>query len=81
MEPKSNSIELSTFLKHCLTEVKKPLVDVRLGSKYASLSITLNLTFLKRTKFIAFSENFLWKIPLPIPPEEFLTLNLGGTHQ
>ena len=49
MEPKSNSIELSTFLKHCLTEVKKPLADVRLGSKYASLSITLNLTFLKRT--------------------------------
>ena len=42
MEPKGNSIELSTFLRHGLTEVKKaPIADVRLGSKYASVSKTL----------------------------------------
>ena len=42
MEPKGNSIELSQFLKYGLTEVK------RLGSKYASVNITLHLTFFKR---------------------------------
>ena len=45
MEPKGNLIELSTFLKYGLTEVKKSfIVDVRLGSKYASVGITLHLT-------------------------------------
>ena len=42
MEPKGNSIKLSTFVKYGLTEVKKSSnVDVRLGSKYASVNITL----------------------------------------
>ena len=50
MEPKGNLIELSTFLKYSLTEMKKaPIVEVRLGSKYASVTITLHLTFLKST--------------------------------
>ena len=43
MEPKGNSIE-SMFLKYGLTKVKKKkssIVDVRLGSKYASVNITL----------------------------------------
>ena len=49
MEPKGNSIELSMFLKYGLTKVKKSSVkDVQLGSKYASVSITLHLTFLKK---------------------------------
>ena len=48
MELQGTSIELSTFLKYGLTEVKKTsIVDVRLGSKYASMNITLRLTFLK----------------------------------
>ena len=42
MEPKVNSIELSTFLKYDLTEVKKSfIVDFWLGSKYASVNIAL----------------------------------------
>ena len=42
MEPKGNSIKLSTFLKYGLAEVKKSsIVDVWLGSKYASVNITL----------------------------------------
>ena len=51
MELKGNSIELSTFLKYGLTEVKKAafIVHIQLGSKYASVSVTLHLTFLKRT--------------------------------
>ena len=50
MEPKDNSIKLSTFLKYELAEVEKnSIIDVRLGSKYAFVSITLHLTFLKRT--------------------------------
>ena len=41
MELKDNSIELSTFLKYGLIEMKKSsIVDVRLGAKYASVSIT-----------------------------------------
>ena len=36
MESKSSSIKVSTFLKYGLTEV-----DVRLGSKYASVNIAL----------------------------------------
>ena len=28
---------------------KRPIVDLRLGSKYASVNITLHLTFFKRT--------------------------------
>ena len=43
-----NSIKLSTFLKYGLTKVKKSsIIDVRLDSKYASVNITLHLTFLK----------------------------------
>ena len=50
MEPKGNSIELSMFLKYGLMKVKKSfIVDVWLGSKYASVNITLHLTFFKRT--------------------------------
>ena len=42
MEPKGNSIKLSMFLKYSLTEVKKSsITDLRLGSKYASVNITL----------------------------------------
>ena len=42
MEPKGSLIELSTFLKYGLTEVKNTsIIDVRLGSKYASVNITL----------------------------------------
>ena len=41
MEPKDNLIELSTFIKYGLTEVKKSsTIDVQLGSKYASVNIT-----------------------------------------
>ena len=41
-EPKSNLIKLSTFLKYGLTKVKKSSIeDVRLGSKYSSVNITL----------------------------------------
>ena len=44
MEPKS------TFLKYDLTEVKKYyyldiIIDIQLGSKYASVNITLRLKF------------------------------------
>ena len=40
MEPKGNSIKLSTFLKYGLTEVKRcSIVNVWLGSKYASVNI------------------------------------------
>ena len=50
MEPKGNLIELSAFFKYGLTKVKKSFViDIQLGSKYASVNITLHLTFLKRT--------------------------------
>ena len=49
MEPKSNSIKLSMFLKYGLTDEKSSIVDVWLGSKYASVNITLHLTFFKRT--------------------------------
>ena len=39
---KCNSIKLSTFLKYSLTQVKKnSIVDVWLGSKYASVNIIL----------------------------------------
>ena len=42
MEPKGSSIELSTFLKYGLTKVKNTsIIDVWLGSKYASVNITL----------------------------------------
>ena len=51
MEHKGTSIKLSTFLKYGLTKVKSYLVDVWLGSKYASVSITLLLEFLKRTVY------------------------------
>ena len=35
-------IELRTFLKHGLTKIKKiSIVDIQLGSKYASVNITL----------------------------------------
>ena len=39
---KCNSIKLSTFLRYSLTQVKKnSIVDAWLGSKYASVNITL----------------------------------------
>ena len=42
MEPKGNWIELITFLKYGLTKVKKSfIVNVRLGSKHASVNIAL----------------------------------------
>ena len=61
MQPKCNSIELSTFLKYGLTfqSEKSSIVDVQLGSKYASVNITLHLTFFKRTFFIENWWNFL----------------------
>ena len=50
MEPKGNPIELSAFFKYGLTKVKKSFInDIQLGSKYASVNITLHLTFFKRT--------------------------------
>ena len=48
MEPKGNSIELSTFLKYGLTNVKKAPLQM---FEMLSVSITLNLTFPKRIKF------------------------------
>ena len=43
MEPKGNSVELKTFLKYSSAKVKKiSTVDVWLGSKYASVNITLH---------------------------------------
>ena len=51
MKLKGNLIKLSTFLKYGLPKVKKSYtVHVQLGSKYASVSITLHLTFLKKKK-------------------------------
>ena len=51
MKLKGNLIKLSTFLKHDLPKVKKSYtVHVQLGSKYASVSITLHLPFLKKKK-------------------------------
>ena len=47
MEPKGNSIEFKIWLNQ---SEKSFIADVRLGSKYASVSTTLNLTF-KRIKF------------------------------
>ena len=47
MEPKGNSIEFKIWLNQ---SEKGFIADVRLGSKYASVSTTLNLTF-KRIKF------------------------------
>ena len=42
MKPKGSSIKLSTLLRYGLTEVKNTsIVDVWLGSKYASVNITL----------------------------------------
>ena len=50
VESKGNSIELSMLLKYGLTKVRKSsIIDIQLGSKYASVSITLHLTFLKGT--------------------------------
>ena len=47
---KGNFIKLSTYLNYGLTEVKKSsIMDVRIGSKYASVNITLHLRFVKRT--------------------------------
>ena len=46
MEFKGNSIELSMFLEYSMTKVKKAASHM---FKYASVSITLHLTFLKRT--------------------------------
>ena len=48
MEPKGNSIKFKIWLNR---SEKSFIADVQLGSKYASVSITLNLTFLKRIKF------------------------------
>ena len=49
MEPKGNSIELSTFFKIWFNESdKSSIADVRLGYKYGSVNITLHLTFFKR---------------------------------
>ena len=52
MEPKSNSIKLSMFLKYGLTDEKSSIADVWLGSKYASVNKTLCIAFFKRTYFI-----------------------------
>ena len=50
MEPKSNSIQLSAFLKYGFNRNEKSsIVDFRLGSKYASVNIILHLTFFKIT--------------------------------
>ena len=52
MEPNGNSIKLSTFLTQLNQSEKSSMVDVRLGSKYASVNMASHLTFLKRTQFI-----------------------------
>ena len=49
MEPKENSIELSIFKIQFNRSQKSSIADVWLGSKYASVNITLHLTFFKRT--------------------------------
>ena len=60
MKLKGNLIKLSTFLKYGLPKVKKSYtVHVQLGSKYASVSITLHLTFLKKkNSFLHVNEIF-----------------------
>ena len=53
MESKGNSIELSTFLKYVLTEVKKcSIIDDWLGSKNASVNITIQGFYLKKNKIL-----------------------------
>ena len=60
MEPKGNLIELSTIFKTWLKRSEKSsIIDVRLGSKYASVSIPLHLTILKSTEFVRKLMNFL----------------------
>ena len=50
MQPKGNLIELSLVFKIWFNwSEKSSIIYVRLGSKYASVSITLHLTFLKIT--------------------------------
>ena len=39
----------SLFAKIINARKKKPIADVRLGSKYAPVNITLHLTFFRRT--------------------------------
>ena len=49
MEPEGNSIGLSSFKIWFKRSDKSSIADVQLGSKYASVNTTLQLTFLKRT--------------------------------
>ena len=50
MQLKGNSIELSMFFEICFNQSEKSsIVDVQLGSKYASVKITSHLIFFKRT--------------------------------
>ena len=60
MKLKDNLIKLSTFLKYGLPKVKKSYtVHVQLGSKYASVSIALHLTFLKKKTVFCMLMKFL----------------------
>ena len=53
MEPKRQFDQIEYVFKIWFNQSEKSsIVDVRLGSKYASVNITLHLTFLKRTQFI-----------------------------
>ena len=50
MEPKRQFDRIEYVFKIFFNQSEKSsIVDVRLGSKYASVNITLHLTFLKRT--------------------------------
>ena len=50
MEPKRQFDQIEYVFKIWFNQSEKSsIVDVRLGSKYASVNITLHLTFLKRT--------------------------------
>ena len=53
MEPKRQFDRIEYVFKIWFNRSEKSsIVDVRLGSKYASVNITLHLTFFKRTQFI-----------------------------
>ena len=53
MEPKRQFDRTESVFKIWFNQSERgSMVDVRLGSKYASVNITLHLTFFKRTQFI-----------------------------
>ena len=46
MEPKENLIELSMFKKWFNRNEKSSVIDIELGSNYASVNIILHLTYI-----------------------------------